>query len=188
MLDPSSGRILAGAHGRRALLDTRAAILAGDPPVHAAAATTIGVVATDVKLTKAQAQKMAQMAHDGLARTINPIHTMLDGDTIFALGTGVSDKAANVMLLGVLAAEATALGCSARSGGARDRGLSGGGGFHRVGPAARACASVPQVRGRTRRGRIHAVRIRECAGNPQSDFDDGGFCVSANLFTNCSVY
>ena len=113
VLDPSSGRILAGARTAdgRALLDTRAAILAGDLPksMRAGAATTIGVVATDVKLTKAQAQKMAQMAHDGLARTINPIHTMLDGDTIFALGTGVSDKAANVMLLGVLAAEATAL-------------------------------------------------------------------------------
>ena len=100
VLDPSSGRILAArtADGR-ALLDTRAAILAGDLPksMRAGAATTIGVVATDVKLTKAQAQKMAQMAHDGLARTINPIHTMLDGDTIFALGTGVSDKAANVI-------------------------------------------------------------------------------------------
>ena len=112
VLDPSSGRILAGARTAdgRALLDTRAAILAGDlPKSMRAGAATIGVVATDVKLTKAQAQKMAQMAHDGLARTINPIHTMLDGDTIFALGTGVSDKAANVMLLGVLAAEATAL-------------------------------------------------------------------------------
>ena len=157
--------------------------------MRAGAATTIGVVATDVKLTKAQAQKMAQMAHDGLARTINPIHTMLDGDTIFALGTGVSDKAANVMLLGVLAAEATALA------------------VQRAILAARAIEGYPaavdfigrpccagmrvrsgQVRGRTRRGRIHAVRIRECAGNPQSDFDDGGFCVSANLFTNCSVY
>lgn len=113
VLDPANGRILAGARTAdgRALLDTRAAILAGDLPksMRVGAATTIGVVATDVKLTKAQAQKMAQMAHDGLARAINPIHTMLDGDTIFALGTGVSDKAANVMLLGVLAAEATAL-------------------------------------------------------------------------------
>ena len=50
--------------------------------------TTIGVVATNVKLTKAQATKVAGMAHDGLARCIRPIHTSLDGDTIFCLSTG----------------------------------------------------------------------------------------------------
>jgi L-aminopeptidase/D-esterase-like protein len=50
--------------------------------------TTIAVVATNVELTKAQAQKIAQMAHDGMARAIRPAHTMFDGDTIFALGTG----------------------------------------------------------------------------------------------------
>ncbi len=50
--------------------------------------TTIGVVATDVKLTKSQATRVAQMAHDGLARAIRPSHTMLDGDTIFVLATG----------------------------------------------------------------------------------------------------
>ena len=50
--------------------------------------TTIGVIATNVKLTKAQATKVAGMAHDGLARCIRPIHTSLDGDTIFCLSTG----------------------------------------------------------------------------------------------------
>ncbi|MBF0525167.1 MAG: P1 family peptidase [Deltaproteobacteria bacterium] len=50
--------------------------------------TTIGLVATDAVLTKAQAQKIAQMAHDGLARAIRPAHTMFDGDTIFCLATG----------------------------------------------------------------------------------------------------
>jgi len=50
--------------------------------------TTIGVVATDAVLTRSQAQKMAQMAHDGMARAIRPAHTMFDGDTIFALATG----------------------------------------------------------------------------------------------------
>jgi putative pantetheine hydrolase len=54
----------------------------------AAANTTIGVVATDAALTKAQAKKLAQMAQDGLARAIRPAHTMFDGDTIFCLGTG----------------------------------------------------------------------------------------------------
>ena len=50
--------------------------------------TTIAVVATNFKLTKAQAQKIAQMAHDGLARAIDPIHTMGDGDTVFSAATG----------------------------------------------------------------------------------------------------
>ncbi len=54
--------------------------------------TTIGVVATNVKLTKAQATKVAGMAHDGLARCIRPIHTSLDGDTIFCL----SDRRAGI--------------------------------------------------------------------------------------------
>ena len=50
--------------------------------------TTIGIVATDAKMTKAQAGKIAQMAHDGLARAVRPSHTMFDGDTIFCLATG----------------------------------------------------------------------------------------------------
>ncbi|MDR3603807.1 MAG: P1 family peptidase [Syntrophaceae bacterium] len=53
--------------------------------------TTIGVIATDAALTKAQAQKVAQMAHDGLARAIRPAHTMFDGDTIFCMATGEHD-------------------------------------------------------------------------------------------------
>jgi L-aminopeptidase/D-esterase-like protein len=50
--------------------------------------TTIGVIATDAALDKAQAQKVAQMAHDGLARAIRPAHTLFDGDTIFCMATG----------------------------------------------------------------------------------------------------
>ena len=50
--------------------------------------TTIGVVATDAALSAAQAQKVAQMAHDGMARAVRPAHTMLDGDTIFCLAMG----------------------------------------------------------------------------------------------------
>ncbi|HSG42997.1 MAG TPA: P1 family peptidase, partial [Anaerolineales bacterium] len=56
--------------------------------------------------TKAQATKVAQMAHDGLARTIRPAHTMLDGDTIFALSTG--NRKADVTSVGSFAAEAMA--------------------------------------------------------------------------------
>lgn len=65
--------------------------------------TVIGVVATNARLDKEEANKMAQMAQDGLARAIRPAHTMLDGDTIFALATG--DKSADVNIVGAFAAE-----------------------------------------------------------------------------------
>ena len=68
--------------------------------------TVIGVVATNVKLTKAQATKVAQMAQDGIARTIRPAHTMLDGDVIFALSTGT--RKADVTSVGAFAAEVMA--------------------------------------------------------------------------------
>ncbi|MBT8370774.1 MAG: P1 family peptidase, partial [Deltaproteobacteria bacterium] len=55
--------------------------------------TTIGIVATDAVLTKVQATKIAQMAHDGLARAIRPSHTMFDGDTIFCMATGHKELA-----------------------------------------------------------------------------------------------
>jgi len=70
--------------------------------------TTIGVVATDAKLTKAQAQRMATCAHDGLARVIRPVHTQMDGDTIFALATGQADGEAHPVQLCAAAAEAMA--------------------------------------------------------------------------------
>lgn len=68
--------------------------------------TVIGVIATNAKLTKAQATKVAQMAQDGVARTIRPAHTMLDGDVIFALATGA--KGADVSSVGAFAAEVMA--------------------------------------------------------------------------------
>ncbi len=68
--------------------------------------TTLAVVATNASLTKAGTTKVAQMAHDGLARTIRPIHTMGDGDAIFALSAG--DKQADISLIGTLAAEVLA--------------------------------------------------------------------------------
>jgi L-aminopeptidase/D-esterase-like protein len=66
--------------------------------------TTLAVVATDAELTKVEATKVARMAHDGLARTIDPVHTMLDGDTVFALATGAAGKAADVTAVGAAAA------------------------------------------------------------------------------------
>jgi L-aminopeptidase/D-esterase-like protein len=68
--------------------------------------TVIGVVATNARLDKEEANKVAQMAHDGLARVIRPAHTLLDGDTIFSLATG--DKAVDVNIVGAYAAEAVA--------------------------------------------------------------------------------
>jgi L-aminopeptidase/D-esterase-like protein len=68
--------------------------------------TVIGVVATNARLTKPQATKVAQMAQDGLARVIRPAHTMFDGDTIFALATGEQD--ADVSMVGAFAAEVMA--------------------------------------------------------------------------------
>jgi len=65
--------------------------------------TVIGVVATNAKLDKEAINKVAQMSHDGLARTVRPAHTMLDGDTIFALATG--EHAADVTIVGAYAAE-----------------------------------------------------------------------------------
>ena len=69
--------------------------------------TVLAVVAVNADLTKAEACKMAQMAHDGLARTIRPAHTMLDGDTIFALATG--GHKVDVTTAGAFAAEALSL-------------------------------------------------------------------------------
>ncbi len=103
--------ILAGARDPDGHLraGTTAAILAGDlpPALQPGMATTIGVVATDATLTKAQCRRLAQQSHDGLARTIDPVHTMLDGDTMFALATGTTDLPGNMLVLGLMATRAT---------------------------------------------------------------------------------
>lgn len=112
VVDPASGQPVAGARTAdgRQLQGTMASLLRGElpAPMQPGSATTIGVVATDATLGKAQAGKVAQMAHDGLARSINPVHTMGDGDTLFALATGAAGRTADVTLLGALAAEVTA--------------------------------------------------------------------------------
>jgi L-aminopeptidase/D-esterase-like protein len=68
--------------------------------------TTLGVVATNAKLNKVQANKLAQFGSLGVARTIYPVNTMVDGDTVFALSCG--DLAGDINTLGVAAAEAVA--------------------------------------------------------------------------------
>jgi L-aminopeptidase/D-esterase-like protein len=113
VVDPDSGAVIAGARtadGRR-LLDARRALLSGDAarPILAGSNTTIGVIATDAVLTKMQASRLATVGHDGLARSINPVHTLSDGDALFALATGASGQALGMMTLGTMAAEAVAL-------------------------------------------------------------------------------
>ena len=112
VVDPANGRVVAGARrdDGAAPLNTLAALCDGQLPEHlmAGMATTIGIVATDAALNKAQANKLASMAHDGLARSINPVHTANDGDVMFALATGGTGLAGQLTVLGALAAEVTA--------------------------------------------------------------------------------
>jgi L-aminopeptidase/D-esterase-like protein len=78
------------------------------PSVPPGSATTIGVVFTDAVLTKTQAKKIAQIAHDGLARSIAPVHTSFDGDTLFCVANGRSGQALNLAALGSVAADLVA--------------------------------------------------------------------------------
>lgn len=108
VVDPQTSEILAGPRDQDGrMLDSvelmKAQSVSWIPP---GTNTTIAVVASNARLSKAEAQKVAQMAHDGLARTIRPIHTMHDGDTVFALATG--DVLAPVDLIGTLCADVLA--------------------------------------------------------------------------------
>ncbi len=113
VIDPNTAQVVAGARAADGLhlLDSRRALLAGEPPqpLLAGTNTTIGVIATDATLTKTQAHRLAMMGHDGLARSINPVHTMSDGDTLFALATGHAGTHPGMMVLGTMAAEAVAM-------------------------------------------------------------------------------
>ena len=112
VIDPATGQPIAGARTSdgRALRNSATALLNGEPPhpLLAGRNTTIGVIATDAPLTKAQARRLAVSAHDGLARTINPVHTMTDGDTLFVLATGKAGTSPGMVVLQTMAAEAVA--------------------------------------------------------------------------------
>jgi len=111
VIDPETGRVVAGVRNpdgtladvRRLL---RSGALTGQP--RAAENTTLAVVATNARLTKEQAHRLALMADDGLARAIVPSHTIGDGDTVFALATGRWAGDANITLIGALAADVLA--------------------------------------------------------------------------------
>jgi L-aminopeptidase/D-esterase-like protein len=110
IVDPATGRVIAGARTAdgRSLLDAHAALLRGEEarPILPGSNTTIGVLATDAVLTKIQAGRLATQGHDGLARCIRPVHTLSDGDALFALATGASGRTLGMMTLGAMAAEA----------------------------------------------------------------------------------
>jgi len=110
IIDPATGRVVAGSRNADGtLLDLRRVLRSGatadqrtgNPGEH----TTIGVVATNARMSKADASRIALMADDGYARAINPVHTMADGDTVFVLATGRWSGTPDLSRLGGLAAE-----------------------------------------------------------------------------------
>ena len=109
--DPATGQTLAGPRNPEGgFFDTLQLMInffgQSFADLHPGTNTTLGVVATNAALTKTAATKVAQMAHDGLARAIYPVHTMFDGDTVFALATGT--VTADTNLIGALAADVLA--------------------------------------------------------------------------------
>ena len=111
VIDPATGQVVAGVRTEDgdSLADARTLLRAGSggrgrPGEN----TTIGVVATNARLTQAQATVMAQMAHDGFARAIAPSHTPSDGDAVFALATGLHPDAPSLATVGALAADVMA--------------------------------------------------------------------------------
>jgi L-aminopeptidase/D-esterase-like protein len=112
VIDPATGQIIAGTRkppNGKELADTLTSMrgVFGKAAVSfASRSTVLGCIVTNAKLTKDETNKVAQMAHNGLARTIRPAHLMFDGDVIFALATG--KKGGNVNLIGAYAAEVMA--------------------------------------------------------------------------------
>lgn len=106
VINPTDGSIIAGAYAEEPFrfLNSESGLLATyDQAGNAFSGnTTIGAVITNAALSKAQATKVASMAHNGYARTMRPAHTLFDGDTIFALSTG--QLTADVNAVGLLAA------------------------------------------------------------------------------------
>jgi len=113
VIDPTTGQVVAGVRTEdgKSLADVRKLLrsgVIGRRPPRAGENTTIGLVATNARLTKAEVNRVALMADDGFARAINPSHTSGDGDTVFALATGRWQGEANPNIVGALAAEAMA--------------------------------------------------------------------------------
>ena len=111
IIDPATGQIVAGARTAdgSGFADLRKLLRSGSPPTpRGGENTTLGIVATNAKLTDAQATRLAAMGHDGFARAIYPAHTLVDGDIVFSLATGTHTAPVNLSVVGALAAQATA--------------------------------------------------------------------------------
>jgi L-aminopeptidase/D-esterase-like protein len=109
VVDSSNGRVLAGPRDPEGGFVDSQEVLRNVAPPPAPHNTTIGVIATNARLTKEQANHLATVAHDGLARAIRPAHTLADGDAIFTLATGGYEgiDPAGLRALDVMAARAT---------------------------------------------------------------------------------
>jgi L-aminopeptidase/D-esterase-like protein len=109
VVDPTTGRVVSGVRtpDGKALADARKLLRDGTRP-RAGENTTIAVVATNARLSKVDANRVALMADDGLARAIVPAHTVGDGDTVFALATGRWNGEADASIVGALAADVLA--------------------------------------------------------------------------------
>ena len=105
--EPDTGALVAGPRNEdEGMDDPVEALLSGDgadDAVPFGSSTTIGVVATSATLSKEEANKLASIAHDGLALAVRPVHTMRDGDTMFALATGAVVGSADMLRLGAAA-------------------------------------------------------------------------------------
>jgi len=110
IVDPATGRIVAGVRTAdgTGFADARVMLRSGTPRGRGGDNSTIGIVATNATLTKAQAGYLAQATDDGYARTIYPIHTVADGDTVFAIATGSKAGDPDMLTLGALAADVMA--------------------------------------------------------------------------------
>ena len=105
VVDPETGEIVSGGRENGEFIDITERLL--DANLVSGTNTTIGVVATNAALSSAEAARVAEMAHDGMARAIRPSHTMFDGDTLFTLATG-AHTGSSVNTIGILAAEVVA--------------------------------------------------------------------------------
>jgi L-aminopeptidase/D-esterase-like protein len=116
VIDPQSGKVVAGLRTEdgKSLADVRSLLRSGELLRRAQSQpqpgqnTTLGLVATNARLSKADTGRMALMADDGFARAINPSHTVGDGDTVFALSTGSLQTTVDVTTVGALAADVLA--------------------------------------------------------------------------------
>lgn len=111
VINPATGQVVAGVRNAdgRGFADARALLRSGAVTFNSGAAnTTLGVIATNATLTKTEATRVAQMTHDGYARAIAPVHTPVDGDTVFVLATGGRTARADVGQIGALAADVMA--------------------------------------------------------------------------------